>query len=61
MEVTPRPDDVMRLGMNHPMGPLTLIDLTDLIPLTIMEVLYEGLVIPNTSLPIIENMLQQDG
>jgi 3-hydroxybutyryl-CoA dehydrogenase len=36
-------DDVMRLGMNHPMGPLTLADLIGLDTcLSIMEVLYEG-------------------
>ena len=37
-------DDVMTLGMNHPMGPLTLADLIGLDTcLSIMEVLYEGL------------------
>jgi len=37
-------DAVMRLGMNHPMGPLTLADLIGLDTcLTIMEVLYQGL------------------
>jgi len=36
-------DDVMRLGMNHPMGPLTLADLIGLDTcLSIMEVLYDG-------------------
>jgi 3-hydroxybutyryl-CoA dehydrogenase len=36
-------DDVMRLGTNHPMGPLTLADLIGLDTcLSIMEVLYEG-------------------
>lgn len=36
-------DTVMKLGMNHPMGPLTLADLIGLdICLNIMEVLYEG-------------------
>ncbi|MGD2245314.1 MAG: 3-hydroxybutyryl-CoA dehydrogenase [Candidatus Aminicenantes bacterium] len=36
-------DTVMRLGMNHPMGPLTLADLIGLdVCLNIMEVLYEG-------------------
>ena len=36
-------DTVMKLGMNHPMGPLTLADLIGLdICLDIMEVLYEG-------------------
>jgi len=37
-------DAVMRLGMNHPMGPLTLADLIGLDTcLAIMEVLYQGL------------------
>ena len=36
-------DNVMKLGMNHPMGPLTLADLIGLDTcLAIMEVLYEG-------------------
>ena len=36
-------DTVMKLGMNHPMGPLTLADLIGLDTcLLIMEVLYEG-------------------
>ena len=36
-------DTVMRLGMNHPMGPLTLADLIGLDTcLAIMEVLYNG-------------------
>ncbi len=36
-------DTVMRLGMNHPMGPLTLADLIGLDTcLAIMEVLYQG-------------------
>ncbi len=36
-------DTVMRLGMNHPMGPLTLADLIGLDTcLAIMEVLYKG-------------------
>lgn len=36
-------DTVMKLGMNHPMGPLTLADMVGLDTcLSIMEVLYEG-------------------
>lgn len=36
-------DEVMKLGMNHPMGPLTLADLIGLDTcLAIMEVLHEG-------------------
>lgn len=36
-------DNVMKLGMNHPMGPLALADLIGLDTcLSIMEVLYEG-------------------
>ena len=36
-------DTVMKLGMNHPMGPLTLADFVGLdVCLSVMEVLYEG-------------------
>ncbi|MGB9005805.1 MAG: 3-hydroxyacyl-CoA dehydrogenase family protein, partial [Candidatus Aminicenantales bacterium] len=36
-------DTVMKLGMNHPMGPLTLADLIGLdVCLFIMEVLHQG-------------------
>jgi len=36
-------DTVMKLGMNHPMGPLTLADLIGVdVCLDIMEVLYRG-------------------
>ncbi len=37
-------DQIMKLGMNHPMGPLTLVDFIGLDTcLAIMEVLHEGL------------------
>jgi len=37
-------DTVMKLGMNHPMGPLTLADFVGLdVVLAVMDVLYDGL------------------
>jgi 3-hydroxybutyryl-CoA dehydrogenase len=46
MEGVAKPEDidtVMKLGMNHPMGPLTLADFIGLdVCLAVMEVLYEG-------------------
>jgi 3-hydroxybutyryl-CoA dehydrogenase len=46
MEGVGRPqdiDDVMKMGMNHPMGPLALADLIGLDTcLAIMETLYNG-------------------
>jgi len=53
-------DTVMKLGMNHPMGPLTLADFIGLdVCLAIIEVLYEGYGDPKyRPCPLLRKMVQ---
>lgn len=52
-------DTVMKLGMNHPMGPLTLADFVGLdVCLSIMEVLYDGFNDPKyRACPLLKKMV----